>query len=59
MNNEAQVNDAKSFIVDKLGCGPEVRTLFEHIRQLEEEIAKLKQRNSELSWTVYPDRMGG
>jgi archaellum component FlaC len=28
------------------------------IERLREKIRKLEERNSELSWTVYPDRMG-
>lgn len=53
------LEDAKSFLIDKLGCGPEVRVIFEHIRSLEEKVAELQQRNSDLSWVVNPDRMGG
>lgn len=53
------LEDAKSFLIDKLGCGPEVRVIFEHIRALEARVAELEQRNSDLSWVVNPDRMGG
>lgn len=53
------LEDAKSFLIDKLGCGPEVRVIFEHIRALEAKVAELEQRNSDLSWVVNPDRMGG
>lgn len=53
------LEDAKSFLIDKLGCGPEVRVIFEHIRELEAKVAELEQRNSDLSWVVNPDRMGG
>jgi archaellum component FlaC len=30
----------------------------DEIERLREKIRKLEERNSELSWTVYPDRMG-
>ena len=30
----------------------------DEIEQLREKIRKLEERNSELSWTLYPDRMG-
>ncbi|MNC01076.1 hypothetical protein D3C75_484180 [compost metagenome] len=37
------VQDAKSFLVDKLGCGPEVRVIFDYIRDLEEKIDRLEE----------------
>lgn len=45
MNNRQleQVQDAKSFLVDKLGCGPEVRVIFDYIRELEEKIDRLEE----------------
>lgn len=56
---ETLLEDAKSFLIDKLGCGPEVRVIFDYIRELEAKVAELEQRNSDLSWVVNPDRMGG
>lgn len=53
------LEDAKSFLIDKLGCGPEVRVILDYIRELEAKVAELEQRNSDLSWVVNPDRMGG
>lgn len=45
------INDAKSFLIDKLGCGPEVRAILDHIHQLEQHIEwlelelQIKERN--------------
>jgi polyhydroxyalkanoate synthesis regulator phasin len=39
-------------------AGRTMREAADEIERLREKIRKLEERNSELSWTVYPDRMG-
>lgn len=55
---ETLLDDAKSFLIDKLGCGPEVRIIFEHMRTLELRVAELEKQNSDYGWQLNPDRMG-
>lgn len=39
---QEQYKDAVSFVIEKLGCGPEVRTILDHVRYLEQQIEWLE-----------------
>lgn len=51
---EQSIEEALSFIIDKLGKGPEVREVLFYIEKLRVENKRLEERVSELGWQVNP-----
>lgn len=47
-----RVQDAKSFLVEKLGCGPEVRAIFDYIYSLETQIENLEFKVTEMMYDL-------
>lgn len=43
-----RIEDAKSFLIEKLGCGPEVRAILDHIYSLETKVENLEFQVTEL-----------
>lgn len=47
-----RVREARAFIVEKLGCGPEVRVIFDHIYSLETQVENLQFQVTELMYDL-------
>lgn len=46
------VRAARLFLVDKLGCGPEVRVIFDYIYSLETRVENLEFQVTELMYDL-------
>lgn len=49
---EQQIRDARAFLVEKLGYGPEVRVIFDHIYSLETKVENLEFQVTELMYDL-------
>lgn len=55
---ELSIEEAKEFVIQRLGEATEVQELMFYIQKLEREVKQLREANSNYSWMVNPDRMG-
>lgn len=46
-------DEAVAFVIKKLGCGPEVRTILDHIQELERQNFVLGRKVDELTFELF------
>lgn len=50
-------DEAVAFVIKKLGCGPEVRAIFDRITELEQQNRKLETKVTEMEFELHWEQM--